>query len=153
MIKEAYCSFEVSKLLKEKGFKEGTQLVWYEHLPSQNAVYNSEIGKPKRDYFYWEREGECNSSWTNSSPIPSYISGEVYSCPTHQMAMAWLREEKNIIIVIEPHAYDYINEKNSSYVYSLWVGDNYYENPLKEDFPSYEETVEAALKCVLKNLI
>ena len=153
MIKEAYCSFEVSILLKEKGFNESTRLVWYEHLPSSNATHNSEIGKPKRDYFYWEEEGERDSLWTNNFPVPSYISGEVYSCPTHQLAMAWLREEKNIFIVIEPHAYNYIDEKNSSYDYSLWIGDNYYENPSKEDFPSYEETVEAALKYCLENLI
>ena len=50
-MKEAYCSFEVSKLLKKKWFDESTQFVWYEHLPSPNAVHNSEIGKPKRDYF------------------------------------------------------------------------------------------------------
>ena len=73
--------------------------------------------------------------------------------PTLQMAMKWLREEKNIFIVIEPHMYDYINEKNSSYVTSLWQGDNYYENITSKDYPTYEEAVEAALKYSLKNLI
>ena len=73
--------------------------------------------------------------------------------PTLQMAMKWLREEKNIFIVIEPHMYDYINEKNSSYVTSLWQGDNYYENITSKDYPTYEEAVEAALKYALENLI
>ena len=67
--------------------------------------------------------------------------------------MAWLRKIHNIFIVIEPHLYDYINEKNKSYVCSLWVGDNYYEYLESRDYPSYEETVEAALKYCLKNLI
>lgn len=146
MIKEAYCSFEVAKLLKEKGFKESTQFVWYEHLPSPNAVHDSEIGKPKRDYFYWEKEGERNSLWTNNSPVPSYISGEVYSCPTHQMTLAWLREIYNIFIIVKPYS-------NTSCYFSLWQDDNYYENLLKKNFPSYEETVEAALKYTLKKLI
>lgn len=153
MIKEMYCSYELSKLLKEKGFKESTQLVWYEHLPSQNAVHNSEIGKPKRDYFYWGKEGERNSPWTNDSPIPSYISGEVYSSPTYQMAMAWLREIHGVFIVIEPHTYDYVNEKYANYTFSIWQGDNYDENPLSENFPSYDEAVEAACLYVLNNLI
>ena len=146
MIKEMYCSYELSKLLKEKGFKESTQLVWYEHLPSQNAVHDSEIGKPKRGLFYWEKEGERNSPWTNDSPIPSYISGEVYSSPTHQMAMAWLREVHNVFIIIEPFS-------NTICYFSLWQGDIYHENPLKKHFSSYEETVEAACLYVLNNLI
>ena len=73
--------------------------------------------------------------------------------PTLQVAMKWLREEKNIFIVIEPHAYDYVNERNKSYSCSLWVGDNYYEYLESKDYPSYEEAVEAALKYCLENLI
>jgi hypothetical protein len=127
MIQEAYCSFEVSKLLKEKGF----------NCP-------------------------CKVVYSPKGIIKHYLKEEVYAhnlkghkklCQTHQMAMAWLREVHNICIIIEPHAYDYINEKNTSYVYSLWQGDNYYENPELKSYPSYEEAVEAALKYVLKNLI
>ena len=127
MIKETYCSFEVSKLLKEKGF----------NCP-------------------------CKVVYSPKGIIKHYLKEEVYAhnlkghkklCPTHQMAMAWLREVHNICIVIEPHAYDCINEKNSSYVYSLWQGDNYYENPELKSYPSYEEAVEAALKYSLENLI
>ena len=128
MIEEAYCSFEVAKLLREKGFDEKCYQIYDDegYLSFNHVGYiNSE--KPNKDFYAL--------------------------APTHQMAMAWLREEKNIFIVIEPHAYDYVNEKNSSYDYSLWIGDNYYENPSKKGFPSYEETVEAALKYILENLI
>ena len=124
MITEDYVSYEVAKLLKEKGFDEKT-LSYYE----DNVLCRG-------DWFEWNR-----------SPL-----GHI-AAPTHQMAMAWLREVHNICIVIEPHAYDYINEKNSSYVYSLWQGDNYYENPELKSYPSYEEAVEAALKYSLENLI
>ena len=170
MIKEMYCSYELSKLLKEKGFKESTQLVWYEHLPSPNAVHDSEIGKPKRDYFYWEKEGERNSTWTNDSPIPSYISGEVYSCPTHQIAMAWLREVHNIDIDIEPSVgmlgikvyVPFIStykplKDDPSKVRQIKRGIYYKDDrgviPSLQHFDSYDEAVEAACLYVLNNLI
>ena len=130
-IKETYCSFEVSKLLKEKGF-----------------------------------DAQCRAAYTDygqlfTTQIQQYITNIICSisnlwkciAPTHQMTMKWLREEKNITIVIEPHTYDYINEKNKSYACSFWVGDNYYEYLESKDYPSYEDAVEAALKYCLENLI
>ena len=125
MIKEDYCSYEVAKILKEKGFNE--------------SCYTCYVEKEISHYDY---------SSTNYELIDGVIS-----CPTIQMAMKWLREEKNIFIVIEPHAYDYINEKNKSYACSLWVNDNYYEYIESKNYPSYEEAVEAALKDCLENLI
>lgn len=129
MIKETYCSFEVSKLLKEKGF-----------------------------------DAQCRAAYTDygqlfTTQIQQYITniicskGNLWKCiaPTHQMAMKWLIEEKNIFIVIEPHAY--INEKIKSYDCSLWVDDNYYRYLESKDYPSYEDAVEAALKYCLENLI
>lgn len=133
MIQEAYVSFETAKLLKEKGFDENTLMVYmsYGDLCKCNrydSIRNSNYNDITKNYF------ECTA-------------------PTHQMAMKWLREEKNIFIVIEPHDYDYINEKNKSYACSLWVGDKYYEYIESKDYPSYEEAVEAALKYCLENLI
>lgn len=125
MIKEDYCSYEVAKILKEKAFNE--------------SCYTCYIEKEIFHYDY---------SSTNYELIDGIIS-----CPTIQMAMKWLREEKNIFIVIEPYAYDYINEKNKSYVCSLWVGDNYHEYIESKDYPSYKEASEAALKYCLENLI
>ena len=125
---EDYCSYEVAKLLKEKGFNEPCYR-WYDG--------NGDI---------------CAKFITPDVPL-DYFSRERYLCPTHQMTMKWLREVHNIFIVIEPHMYDYINEKNSSYVTSLWQGDNYYENVTSKDYPTYEEAVEATLKFSLENLI
>lgn len=124
MITEDYCSFEVSKLLKEKGFDEVVH--------AYHNIYD-----------------KINLDFNISSKAPHlYIP-----CPTHQMAMKWLREEKNIVIIIEPHLYDYVNEKNKSYSCSLWIGDNYYEYIESRDYLSYAEAVEAALKYSLENLI
>lgn len=127
MIKEAYCSFEVAKLLKEKGFLQDVNLRMTQNLS------------------YYDNIGLChNLSKYYDSLIQDKIDFVI--APTHQMAMAWLREEYNIFIIVEPYS-------NTSCYFSLWKGDNYYENPLRKDFPSYEETVEAALKYVLENLI
>jgi hypothetical protein len=124
MIEEAYVSFEVAKMLKEKGFNEICR-----------AAYTGG-GKFITHHNYYSQGG-----------------GDECVAPTHQMAMKWLREVHNIFIVIEPHMYDYINEKNSSYVTSLWQGDNYYENITSRDYPTYEEAVEASIKYALENLI
>ena len=126
MIQEAYCSKEVSKLLKEKGFDEELSMVYtsYSDLCKcyrYDSIRNSNYNDITKNYF------ECTA-------------------PTHQMAMAWLREVHNIFIVIEPYS-------NTSCYFSLWEGDNYYENPLRKGFPSYEETVEQALKYCLKKII
>ena len=133
MITDDFCSFEVAKLLKEKGFDESTSMVYMSYgdlckLNRYDSIRNSNYNDITKNYFE-------------------------YTAPTHQMAMKWLREMHNIFIVIEPHIYDYINEKNSSYVITLWQGDNYYENVTSKDYLTYEEAVEAALKYSLENLI
>lgn len=111
MIAEDYCSFEVAKLLKEKGFNN--------------------------DY----PKGDCTR----------------YAC-TLQMAMKWLREEKDIFIEVE-----YINQKacgctiieqRTGGLIAKWNWDKFQyanKNPLVGN--TYEEAVEAALKYSLENLI
>lgn len=72
MIKETYCSFEVSKLLKEKGF-DTRSFAGYTHYGQ----------------FY-------------ISLIQQYNKGNLDCiAPTHQIAMKWLREIYGIDIVIE----------------------------------------------------
>ena len=74
MIQEAYCSFEVSKLLKEKGFNEPTIGTYY-----KDGTFN---------YL-------CLNTWNSKFITP-------ISAPTLQMAMAWLREEHRLFVNIEP---------------------------------------------------
>ena len=105
MIKEAYCSFEVAKLLKDKGFDEPC----------------TELNK------LCLRDGE--------KPVLKV---------THQKAMKWLRQEKNIIINVWYNGVDwnaeyYNNETENFYLITT------------SSCNSYEEAVEAALKYVLKN--
>ena len=152
MTQEAYCSFEVAKLLKEKGFNEPTKKVWYEHVPSQNIAHKREAGSKKLDYFYWDENTERNSLYTNDTNkkgMPTYITGKVYSAPTHQMATAWLRT-KHIIIVVQP-TYFSADGTCSQWGVDIWADDNY--EKLQENYSKYEEAVEAALKYSLENLI
>ena len=131
MVQEAYCSYEVAKLLKEKGFDE----VCFKYALN-GKIYN------------------------NGDFVICHRDDVEVGIPTLQMAMKWLREVHDIIVVVEPHAYDYINSKISSYVFCLWCGDNYEElysnqhsNVYGVYYNSYEEAVEAALLYCLTNLI
>lgn len=72
MIIEDYCSYEVAKLLKEKGFNEPT---WTRYEDNNEVIFG--------DKYNW-----------NNSPM-----GQT-SAPTLQMAMKWLREMHNTNIDI-----------------------------------------------------
>ena len=129
MIKEDYCSFEVAKLLKEKGFDE-TCYACYEYFSSSVTMYS---GWP------FEYKGEVVNN-----------SNDRIKCPTQSLAMKWLREEKRTSIIIE---FDLTKRGYCPYVHQLdydmdWVVKWRVNTPMK-----YEEAVEAALKYSLKNLI
>lgn len=125
MINEDYCSFEVAKLLKEKEFDERS-----------SASYDSK-GELKEGYAYW-----------NKTPI-------WYAAPTHQMAMKWLRDKKNILIYVYP-VID-LPVKNDYTFHWRWDGKKKrYDAPHfgdEHNYESFEEAVEAALKYCLENLI
>ena len=164
MIQEDYVSFEVSKLLKEKGFvgerEIGCRCGFYE----QNKEYPNQINLVYDDLNNSELE------WNECLRF------------THQMVLAWLREEKNIIITIQTrypnnpeittHPYSFLIEdysetrdknRGGKYMtgYSSTAGMDEFliENDyLKEglnfgEFLNYEEAIEAALLYTLKNLI
>jgi len=131
MIEEAYVSFEVAKLLKEKGFDEYCRYFYDCETPNTGYLSNKKYGES-----------------VHNSKV--YDGRNLAACPTHQVAMAWLREVHNIII--EPESV--WNGKEWEYLLFVVTPQNadspYYEhNPYK----SYEECIEAALKYVLENLI
>jgi hypothetical protein len=129
MIKEAYVSFETAKLLKEKGFNE-----------------------PCKDFYRKENEEwlHRNTYEYNYFNLQMPRWEDCYSCPTLQMAMKWLREEKRTSIIIE---FDVTKRGYCPYVHQLdydmdWVVKWRINIPMK-----YEEAVEVALKYTLENLI
>lgn len=123
MVTEDYVSFEVAKLLKEKGFDENC---------SRSYV------KDKLAY----SQGRNNSYYT--------IMYETYrpiSAPTLQMAMKWLREVHNIQIeLMIAHA------MKKRWSYGINKDFNPCTQKI-EVFCSYEEACEAAIKYCLENLI
>ena len=111
MITEAYCSFEVAKLLKDKGFE-------------MLVVSRAEQGIPV---------------------VPEFIP------ITHQSAMAWLREEKGIFIVIK--VYSGLPVQFGDDIDMLYPDKTLVDKGGMFGFDSYEEATERGLKYVLKNLI
>lgn len=125
MIKEAYVSFEVSKLLKEKGF-------------------DGDGGDSECHMFYHEMTDRIMPI-TEIGLIPDY--DDVYFAPTQQMAMKWFREMHNIDIII-------FHEKLPNDCYWARIERYpFTEFQQEPEYKSYEEAVEAALKYVLGNLI
>ena len=137
MITEDFCSFEVAKLLKEKGFDE---LCIFK--------YNSEGVRMKA--------GVAIDKWQNSE-----LDDDECSCVSHQMAMKWLREEKGFHIV-SSISYDTSVDADGNEVdrwifyffeiLSSYSGNLIYTEEMNE-YDSYEEAVEAALKYCLEKLI
>ena len=136
-ITEDYCSFEVSKLLKEKGFtwnsrkiileKEGLKVETGNVEESLDYKFNcyNEDGKPIRPNKYTE---------TNKH----------YPRPTHALAIKWIRENFGYYIGI-------LISTNTKYSYSIQMTDGEYMQITSNDYDSPEEATEAALKYVLEN--
>ena len=126
MITEDYVSFEVAKLLKEKGFDE----------IECNTCYK------------W------NGNFCNNRRSMSGIDKEIcYQAPTHQMALKWLREahSKNIILDMVPLDEDsYV-----LWTFNVYCNKNYkiMWGTKQPKYNTYEDAIEAAIKYCLTNLI
>lgn len=144
MITEDYVSFETAKLLKKKGFKSD----------------NCHTGYDENGSFFWY--GDYSKDRKG-----------VMDAPTLQMAMKWLREVHNILLIPD---YDYeCTDKSWCYkIYQLGehgkpervavngVSYDKNDNPTTHlvgwrdyersygDYGTYEEACEAAIKYVLK---
>ena len=124
MIKEAYVSFEVAKILKERGFVESC----YGRYSVRSKEFNLDTTRP------------CNNG-----------GNFLYCAPTQQMAMAWLREEYKIFIEIGV-SID-LNGKYH-YSYNVLDSSIKYLRRGYTDFDwNYEDAVEEALKYVLNDVI
>lgn len=152
MIKERYCSYEVSRLLKEKGFRE-----WCRYCYG-TAVRHNGADIDEDEEFELKSDGKANEI--------EYIKGGILhnlyydnngkfgedacAAPTHQMACDWLREVHKIrITIISSHTEDNFFRYKISYT----------PNPLDditstpEWFNDYGKAVEEALKHSLENLV
>ena len=131
MIKEAYVSYDVAKLLEKKGFWE------------EVSMY----------YDTWdENDIELCSRSDISSELFSYQpEGTYVKAPTHQMACAWIRAKGYIIeIQANPSGFVWSIDKlnGTNVAWSDFVGPN--DDGAWDD---YDECMENALMYCLVNLI
>ena len=128
MITEDYCSYEVAKLLKEKGFDSP--------CIGRYSVRSKE--------FHLDCTKLCNNGGLFE-----------YAAPTLQMTMKWLREEHYCHIIID---YTFTADANLSdeyvsYCYKVENARTYIQYTHNEWYNTYEKAVEAAIKYCLENLI
>ena len=128
MITEDYVSFEIAKLLKEKGFNEGCN----SYFISDDEIALISVRRDFNDY------------------------GVYLSAPTLQMAMKWLREVHKIGIFPSTYTFTvgYGAEEHHPYGTAI-INLVTYELITNDIMPrnSYEQAAEAAIKYCLENLI
>lgn len=129
MITEDYCSYEVARLLKEKGFDVGVGGMYVDK--DNNFVHASLAPLKVKDY-------------------EKVFDDQFIPTCTHQMAMKWLRE-KGIVIQISPILQD--QPFGLHYRPSVQDYQRYMRHDNFDEFNTYEEAVDAALKHALENLI
>lgn len=136
MITEDYVSFEVAKLLKEKGFNEFT----YSYYSKDDEESEPELCM----------ENLCSDNWNGT---PDEVNDLWFSAPTLSMTMKWLREVHKLHCDIGYSDMDW-----------LWGIISVDEAVPPEERPkvvksgyaeckSYEEACEVAIKYCLENLI
>ena len=142
MITEDFVSFELAKLLKEKGFDSECRYV-YNNDGEKIAAQIFTEGESVVSNYDIERIGKTNG-WIN------YLQ-ETYAflCPTLQMAMKWLRKVHNLFI--EPYYTVFgfrasvTDTKTENTVYTQADEDGYYASP--------ELSCESIIRYCLENLI
>ena len=127
MITEDYVSFEIAKLLKDKGFDELCSKKYNCHKSIVPAGRNIEL-------------------WQNSE----FDVDEECSAPTFQMAMKWIRDIHNLDIIVPPQ-FDNSKWTYSSIIFKLSIPCT--EIRLNDNKDKKEEAYEAAIKYCLENLI
>ena len=133
MISEDYVSFEIAKLLKEKGFDENTPVNYFVGDDKSRGCVVGEM-------IYHQRAEEDT---------------HLIACPTLQMAMKWLRKVHNIHIELNPICTGDSNE-DLEWHYGWAVRTTIFTDRWKRhdaEHISYEQACEAAIKYCLENLI
>lgn len=137
MVEERYCSYEISTLLKEKGFDIG--------------CYGRYSVRSKEFHFDATRKCENHDLFT-------------IAAPTHQMACDWIYENYGLWVQVFLYVTLSKDKKEDNFTSKKikWTFDivtkfpekglyQYYE-PVREEFDSQYEATEAGLKYILKRI-
>ncbi len=142
MIEEDYVSFELAKMLKEKGFDEYCSH-FYRVDGEHECCYRAKLPRLTNNDII------KHDDWVN----------RVFACtcPTLQMAQKWFREEKHL--AINPSTYYRELEGHEFHnwgcnIVNLDTWEVYCSSPL-ETFPAdtYEEALEKAMKYALEKFV
>jgi len=137
-MKEAYVSYKIAKLLKEKCFD------WFTYS------YYTKDDVDKKPYF--GIENLCPGNWNGEV---DEVNDLWFSAPTQQMACRWLREEYYIdVLPLVRHVNKFAGELPiKEYSYRIYDSEGNVRVSSRDWFRSYEKSIETALEYVLKNLI
>ena len=142
-IQESYCSFEVSKLLKEKEFKVETKSCYTMYLKtkkSDNPSFRMKKGELTVDINY-----------IINNATGDFSNENYYQCarPTHALAIEWIRVNFNI------HIYSFPIYINKAIGLSELSGYCFYANRdyIDTEYKTPQEATEAAILYTLQNLI
>lgn len=125
MIKEQYVSFEVAKLLKEKGFDEGCSFV-------VNAT----------------SKGMMPVTWPTTNSDIKDEKANLIAVPTQQMTMRWLRERHDIKISLYYRMV--LGKWQVSLNYPNKCGSG---GRILGKYTIYEDAVEIAIKYCLEEIV
>lgn len=125
-IKESYCSFDISKLIQDKGAKLKTI-----NIKGDNHYYHiqSTTDKGKKELYDWRT---------------LEVFANRLHVPTHALAIEWIRTSHNIWISVDFYSAGW------SYIIT-WLDSDCRQ--VKGDYDSPQAATEAALLYTLKELI
>lgn len=136
MIKEDYVSFEVAKLLRDKGFDIKCR---YYYIQTKEM---------------FEIDTKYHTALTTQELLDLQVIGEKedrYAAPTQAMAMKWLREVHKLYIEITP------SSKTNEFIvdsYRIDIVTRFFDTIyVSSGYNTYEEACEAAIKYCLEHLI
>ena len=141
MIEEDYVSFEVAKLLKEKGFEEETEHeIWY-------------VTKPFSTGCHWNA---C--TYKVGDKTREYDKSRTIAMPTVQMAHKWLSEEHELFPMVQPEPIGIYSDGKWDWA-GKWIGVvaklREKDVPIQRigSFDTCQEAEDAILKYCLEKLI
>lgn len=155
MKNEDYVSFEVAKLLKQKGFNELVDSCYGiavrhngEDIDEDEEYELKSAGR--EDEIEYVDGGMVYQFWTNNQE-----SKDIYSRPSLWTALKWLRDVHKMSIMV-----DCIGEQRYEPTIQTFAGNDYeiegelvWVDDVKRGFKTYERATEMAIKWCLENLI
>ena len=142
-MKDTRITFETAKLAKEKGFNE--RVHYFYKVKSENDIelYGCTIKQLVGFKGHFPIYHKVRDYHTNKEKL----NAKLYRCsaPTQSLLAKWLREEYNIIVLVDYEGIDGYYYK----FYSYKEGNKNYDASYK-NYNTYEEALEAGLQVALK---